>query len=208
MAASSASETPIPLWIKLLYSSFLCVLVPVYWRHYGPANFLWASDLALFFVLAALWLERPLPSSMMAIGVLPFEVLWVVDSLAGSELIGMAAYMFEAERPLYLRALSLFHVLLPVMLLFLLRRLGYDPRALPAQTLLIWIVLPLTYLLTDPADNINLAFGFGLEPQTRVHPLLHLGSAMLLLPALVCWPMHRLMQRWLGPGSAGRQAPA
>ena len=188
----------IPLWIKLLYSSFLCVLVPVYGWHYGPGNFLWACDIALFFVLAALWLERRLPSSMMAIGILPFEILWIVDFLAGSQLIGMASYMFETERPLYLRGLSLFHVAVPGILVLLLRRLGYDPRALAAQTLLIWIVLPLTYLVTDPADNINMAFGFGLEPQTRMHPLLHLGLEMILLPLVVCWPMHRLLQRWVG----------
>ena len=190
----------IPLWIKLSYSLFLCVLVPVYWRHWGPTNFLWASDLALFFVLVALWLERPLPSSMMAIGVLPFEILWVVDFLAGSRLIGMAAYMFEHERSLFVRGLSLFHVLLPVILIYLLRRIGYDRRALLAQTLLTWIVLPVTWLVTDPAENINMAFGFGLEPQTRIDPLLHLAAAMALLPLVVCWPMHRLLLRLVGPG--------
>lgn len=195
MEKASAPSARIPLWIKLLYSSFLCVLVPVYWWHYGPANFLWGCDIALFFVLAALWLERPLPSSMMAIGILPFEILWVVDFLAGSQLIGMASYMFETERPLYLRGLSLFHIVVPGILIFLLRRLGYDPRALPAQTLLIWIVLPLTYLVTDPADNINMAFGFGFEPQTRMPALLHLVVEMILVPIVVCWPMHRLLQR-------------
>jgi hypothetical protein len=38
----------IPLWIKLFITLFLCVLVPVYWRNFGPANFLWGSDIALF----------------------------------------------------------------------------------------------------------------------------------------------------------------
>ena len=85
----------VPLWIKILYSLFVCAFVPVYWSHYGPTNFLWASDIAVFFVLAALWLESPLLNSMMVIGVLPFEIAWTVDFLAGSRLIGMAAYMFD-----------------------------------------------------------------------------------------------------------------
>ncbi len=188
----------IPLWIKVLYSLFLCVLVPVYWRHYGPTNFLWASDIALFFVLAALWSERSLPNSMMAIGVLPFEIAWTVDFLTGSELAGIASYMFEPQRPLYLRGLSLFHVMLPPIMIFLLNRLGYDQRALIAQTLAIWIVLPVTYLLTDPAANINLVFGFGREPQTVMHPLLHLALEMILLPVVICWPAHLVLRRLFG----------
>ncbi len=170
----------IPLWLKVLYGLFLCVLVPVYWRHHGPTNFLWASDIALFLVFVAVWLEKPLPNSMMAIGVLPFELAWTVDFLAGARLIGMASYMFNPDLPLYLRALSLYHLALPPVMVFLLYRLGYDRRALLAQTLLVWIVLPATYLLTDPADNINLVFGLSREPQTSLPPLLSPKTRLML----------------------------
>ena len=175
---------------------FVCVLVPCYWRAYGPANFLWASDIALFILLAALWTERPLLHSMMAVGVLLFEIAWVVDLLAGSRLLGMAEYMFEPDRPLHLRALSLFHAMLPPLIIFLLLRLGYDRRALAAQTLLTWVVLPVTYLCTERADNINLVFGPGLAPQTLVHPLLYLALEMLLLPIAIYLPVHLLLRRW------------
>jgi len=198
LSTSWLGSARVPLWIKILYSLFLCVLVPVYWHHYGPANFLWASDIALFLVFAALWSERPLLNSMMAIGVLPFEMAWTVDFLTGSQLLGMASYMFEPERPLYLRGLSLFHMVLPLVMIFLLRSLGYDRRALPAQALLIWIVLPVTYLVTDPVANINLVFGPGTEPQTVVHPLLYLAMEMTLLPVAVCWPTHLVLQRLFG----------
>jgi hypothetical protein len=194
----------IPRWIKLVYGLFLCILVPVYWWHYGPANFLWASDIALFLVFVALCSERPLLNSMMAIGVLPFEIAWILDVLSGSQLFGMATYMFEPERPVYLRGLSLFHAALPLVMIFVLRRLGYDQRALKAQTLLIWIVLPVTYLATDPADNVNLVFGFGSEPQTAMHPLLHLGLEMVLMPLCVAWPMHRLLRRLFVDRGEGR----
>lgn len=197
----------VPRWIKILYSLFLCVLVPVYWHHYGPRNFLWASDIALFLVFAALLLEKPLPNSMMAISVLPFEIAWVIDFFTGARLIGMAEYMFEPERPLYLRGLSLFHLALPLIIIFLLRRLGYDRRALAAQTLLIWIVLPVTYLLTDPGHNVNLVFGFDSEPQTVMHPLLWLGLVMTLPPIVLCWPAHLLLQRLFGQRSAAATKP-
>lgn len=192
---SRTGHARIPLWPKLLYGLFLCVLVPVYWRHYGPANFLWASDLALFLVFVSLVTERPLLNSMMVIGVLPFEIAWTLDLLSSARLIGMVDYMFEAELPLYLRLLSLFHVPLPVVMILLLRRLGYDRRALVAQTLLAWVVLPVTYLVTDPAHNVNLVFGFGSEPQTWLHPLLHLALEMILLPLAVFLPAHAVLKR-------------
>ena len=188
----------IPLWLKIVYSLYLCVLVPVYWREYGPTNFLWASDIALFVVFTAVWLENRLLNSMMVIGVLPFELAWILDFMTGSQLLGMATYMFDAELPLYLRALSLYHVALPVVMIFLLCRLGYDRRALMSQTLLVWLVLPVTYLVTDPADNINLVFGLGKEPQTSIHPLVYLGLEMIILPVLICLPAHLVLQRLVG----------
>jgi hypothetical protein len=190
-----AGRHRIPLGVKVAYSVFLCVLVPVYWHYYGPANFLWGSDIALFFVLASLWLEAPLPNSMMAIGVLPFEILWCIDLFTGARLLGATDYMFDQDRALLLRGLSLFHLALPVLVIYLLRRLGYDRRALVAQTLLTWFILPLTYLLTSPADNVNLVFGPGQGPQTRVAPLLYLALLMTALPLVVYWPLHTLMSR-------------
>ena len=37
----TASTRLIPLWIKLLYTAFMAVLIPVYLHHYGPTNFLY-----------------------------------------------------------------------------------------------------------------------------------------------------------------------
>jgi hypothetical protein len=38
------------------------------------------------------------------------------------------------------------------------------------QSVVAWIVLPLTYAVTDPAKNINWVFGIGLAPQRRLSP--------------------------------------
>jgi hypothetical protein len=103
--------------------------------------------------------------------------------------------MFDVERALYLRSFSLFHVFLPPVMIFLLRRLGYDRRALLAQTLLTWIVLVVTYLVTDPADNINLVFGIRVAPQTWMDPRLYLALEMIALPVVVCLPAHLVLKR-------------
>ena len=125
-------EPRLPLWLKVAYTAFVVVLVPIYWVNYGPANFLYFCDLALLVTLAAIWLESPLLASMPTVGILAPQALWVADLFAnmlGHPIVGMTDYMFDQSLPLHLRALSLFHGWLPFLLLFLVWRLGYDARA-------------------------------------------------------------------------------
>jgi hypothetical protein len=69
--------------------------------------------------------------------------------------------MFEPERPLKLRALSLFHVPLPLVLLWMVAAYGYDAAVgLPGAVLLAMIVLPWSRLVSDPVKNINWTYGF------------------------------------------------
>lgn len=192
----------IPLWIKIAYTLFILLLVPVYGVYYGPTNFLWFSDIALLTTAAALWSESRLLASTMSVGVLFFELTWNIDFfvrlLSCAELIGLAGYMFDRSRPLFLRGLSLFHLFLPILLVWMVARLGYDRRAFLAQTLIAWIVLPLCYFFTDPAKNINWTFGPGSEPQTWIPPALYFVLLMMLLPLLVYWPTHSMLDRRFG----------
>ena len=189
----------IPLWLKVSYTLFICVLVPVYWKRYGPGNFLWFSDIALFVTAAALWLESSLLASMMALSVVVLESIWIIDFLIGliarTSVIGLSAYMFDSKIPLSIRALSLFHVVLPVLLLWLLYRLGYDRRALLAQTLLAWIVLPLSYFLTKPSDNVNWVYGMGGGTQKWMPPSLYLVLLMIAFPLVLYLPTHLLLKK-------------
>src|SRR5207237_3235394 len=97
-------DREIPLSVCGPYTLFVCILVPVYWRYYGPANFLWFSDLALLITLAALWLESPLLTSMQAVSVGLLELVWIADFVTRLvfvvRLVGMTDYMFKAEIPL------------------------------------------------------------------------------------------------------------
>src|SRR5690606_32171925 len=96
-----------------------------------------------------------------------------------------------------LRALSLFHLFLPPIIVWILIRDGYDRRAPWAQALLAWIVLPASWWLTDPADNINWVHGIGPVAELPLDPLVYLGVYMALLPLLVFLPMHLLLKRLL-----------
>jgi len=47
----------IPLSLKLIFTVFMAVLVPFYWCTYGPSNFLYFCDVALFLTLIGTWTE-------------------------------------------------------------------------------------------------------------------------------------------------------
>ncbi len=192
----------ISLWLKLPYTLFVTVMVPVYWANYGPANFLWFSDLALLVTCAALWLENPFLASMMAVAVLLPEAAWNVGFFAhlltGHEVIPLAGYMFDTTVSPFLRSLSLFHVFLPVVLVYLVYRLGYDTRAWKAQTVLAWIVVPLSYAASNPVRNVNWAYGPG-HPQTWVSETVYVALMMVFLVVVIYLPTDWLLRRLFAP---------
>lgn len=203
----------VPLAVKLAYSLFLAVLLPYYWRSYGPTNFLYFCDVALLLTLPALWREWALPASAALVGILLPQLLWMADflaSLTGHPLTGMTAYMFNPAIPLFTRGLSFFHFWLPLFLLWLVYRLGYDKRAFVSWTLAAWVLLLVCYFFMPappaPADNpalpVNINYVYGPSdsaPQQWLPPLLYLGLLMLALPVLVFWPTHWLLQRFFPP---------
>lgn len=189
----------IPLSLKVVYTLFVCAVVPIYWRQYGPANFLWFSDIALLALAPALWLENTLLVSMVAISVMFFEALWNIDFffrlLTGKSLIGLSAYMFDPKIPLFIRGLSCFHIVLPLLLLWTLHRLGYDQRAFVWQTIVALVVLPLSYLVSNQQENVNWVYGFGQNPQRILPASLFVMGLMLLSPFVVYLPTHFLFTR-------------
>jgi hypothetical protein len=188
----------IDLWIKIAYTGLLAVILPTWVVWWGWRNFLWFSDIALITTGVALWLDNSLLASMMALAVLLPELLWTASYfgrlLFGIRVTDLAGYMFDPRKPLFVRALSLFHVVLPPVLLWMLYELGYDRRALIGQTLLAWIVLPLTYAVTSPSgENINWVHGPG-KLRQRVPPLAWLAILMLAFPIGLYFPTHLLLQ--------------
>ena len=89
LTSASPAEPRIPLWLKLAYTAFMAVLVPVYWHYYGPTNFLYFCDVALILTLVGIWIESPLLISMCAVGILVPQVVWV-RRFPRSTLIGIA----------------------------------------------------------------------------------------------------------------------
>ncbi len=201
-----------PTWLKLVYTAFMLVLVPVYWLKYGPTNFLYFCDLALFLTLAGIWRENRLLVSMPAVGILLPQAFWCVDfavQATGHTLTGMTAYMFDSNRSLFLRGLSLFHGWLPLLLLLLVARLGYDRRALAAWTAVSVVVCLISYFfLPGPSlenaaglvpCNVNYVWGLSDSvPQSWVPAPWYLALWILGLFALIYLPTHIILQKYFG----------
>src|SRR5271154_5333022 len=193
----------IPLWLKVLWTACVMAWIPLYWRQYGPQNFLFFCDLGNFFIAAALCLESSLLFSWQATGLLLFQSLFAIDLasalLSGRHLIGGTEFMFDPHVPLAIRLLSLFHVVAPLLLLWAISRLGYDRRGWKYQTLTAWIVVPINYFWR-PEYDVNWARGPFFHEQHAVPGLLYLLGYLLVVPAIVYFPTHRLLlwlaERW------------
>jgi hypothetical protein len=197
----------IPLWLKVAVTLWVAVLVPEHWRA-SPLSFLWFCNVALLLTTLGLWLENAVLISMQAVGSVWWMLLWGLDFLVhfapgvGTTPIplGQANYMFDERLSLFSRALSLYHAWLPFVLLFALRRLGYDRRAPYRQTVLAWGLLLLSFGLTKdmhgPAGNLNMVYGLSeTEPQRWVSPHAWLILIMLFCPIAWYAPTHWVLRR-------------
>lgn len=198
------SLSVIPLWLKLLYSGFMAVLIPYYWQAYGPANFLWFCDVALIVTLIGMWRESPLLISTQAVAIVAPQILWIIsfatEFVSGYPFLGLASYMFDDSIPLFVRGLSLFHGWMPLLLLWLVYRVGFDRRAWLLQTLIAAGVLTTAFLVLDGpttlAGNVNKVFGLDDKtPQTWMPAVMWVGVLCVGYPLAIYLPSHLVFRR-------------
>jgi hypothetical protein len=215
----TATAPRVPLALKLAFTAYMAVLVPVYWHYYGATNFLYFCDIAMLLTLFAIWPENALIVSMCAVGILIPQAVWVIDFLAnaaGFSLTGMTDYMFVAEHSLFLRLLSLFHGWLPFLLIYLVWKLGYDRRALISWTGLAWALLLICFFLMPPPSpdagltpvNINYVWGMSdSAPQPWLPAYAWFAGLLIGLPLLVYAPTHFALARIMPVAKPSRSAP-
>lgn len=193
----------IPEWFKIAYTLAVLAFMVVYWQRYGPRNFLWFSDVALIGAVPAMWLESGLISGVLACMVLLPEVLWNVDYglrlVLRRRITGLTDYMFDTTIPRWLRAVSLFHVPLPLVLVWLVAAYGYPEFSLAAAAGVGALVLALSYWFSSPEKNINWVYGLG-RVQERLPQPVYLGLLYLGFVLVVFLPTHWLLRWWFeGP---------
>lgn len=198
MPQSENLKPPIPLWLKLFWTAWVVLWVPVYWRQYGAQNFLFFCDLGNLLITTGLWLESSLIISWQAVGLLVFQALYAIDLLGAflfsRHIFGGTEYMFDTHIPLLVRLLGLYHLFVPPLLLWGVNRLGYDRRSLKFQTLTMWILVTINFFWR-PQFNVNWARGLGHE-QHVVAPWLYLVAYLIAVPLLIYCPTHFALRRW------------
>jgi hypothetical protein len=186
---------PILRWFSLLW---MIVWLPAYFRVWGWSNLLHLCDVAVILSFIGIWLANPLLLSSQAVSSVAAGILWVADVgsrlATGRFLIGGTDYMWDARYPLWVRLLSTFHIGLPLVLLWTLRKVGYDKRALGLQAAIAAILLIISRFLA--ADlNMNYAFRDPVFHRAWGPTVAHLAFIFIVLTVLIYWPTHLLLAR-------------
>jgi len=190
------------LTFKIAYTAFVLLVAVTWWRHYSWRNFLWFSDIAFIGAVPALWLESSALASVLAVAVLLPEILWNVDFVARlltrRRITGLTDYMFEPGRPRLLRGLSLFHVPLPLVLLWMVREYGYDASVgLVGAVAMAAVVLPWSRAVSTPERNINWTYGLGAR-RSASSATTYVTLLFVAFVAFVFVPTHVLLQALYG----------
>ena len=188
--SADPSAFPRMRWVAL---AWLAVWIPAYFWVWGARNFLHLCDVAVILTCAGLWLGSPLLLSSQAVSSIIPDVIWAIDAgsrlLLGRHVFGGTEYMWDATFPLAVRLLSLFHLVWPPLLLWSLRRVGYDRRGFPLQIAIAGVLLVVSRF-AGRAANLNFAFrdpiwGLSLEPAP-----LHLAATLAFMVAVFYLPAH------------------
>jgi len=183
-------------WVSLLW---MAVWFPAYFHFWGWANLLHLCDVAVILSFIGIWWANSLMLSSQAVSSLAAGLFWILDVgwrlTTGRSLIGGTDYMWDARYPLWVRLLSSFHVGLPLVLLWTLRRVGYDKRALGLQAAIAGVLLLVSRFLSAEI-NMNYAYRDPVFNRAWGPAPVHLAAAFLIIVGLVYWPTHLLL-RWL-----------
>lgn len=182
-----------PSWVRGASLIWLALWLPAYWRTWGLQNFLHLCDIAVILTCAGLWWSNSLLLSSQAVSSLVADLLWDLDAgwrlFAGHRLIGGTEYMWEAHYPLWVRLLSLFHLVWPILLLWSLGRTGYDRRGWLLQSVIAAAAM-VAARFARAAMNINYAFRDPLAHRSWGPAPVHLGLMWIGLVILMYLPAH------------------
>jgi hypothetical protein len=189
----------VPLWLKISYTIWVVIWLVLYWRFVDWQHYLWLCHLGNVIVAIGLWTESGLLLSWQALSLLFADLIWTIDFwigvvTGGRTPFGAAWNVFRPDIfPRLQRALSLFHLFLPWLLIWALWRFGYDRRAIWLQVATCVILFPISFLVSKPNDNVNWVYGpFG-AVQDTVSPELFLLAAIPAYLLALYVPSHLLL---------------
>ncbi len=198
---SSTNQKSFPNWLRWAALAWLVVWFVAYWRTWGAVNFLHLCDIAVILTCIGVWTNSSLLLSSQAVSSLLIDVAWSLDAackyLLGRHIFGGTDYLFDPRYPLWVRLLSLFHVILPILFLWALHRLGYDRRAWALQSAIALVAFSAARF-APPAMNINFVFSDPFFHHTWTAPI-QVVLSTLFLGIVVYLPTHLILRRIFPP---------
>jgi hypothetical protein len=202
-----SAQGTFPRWWRLAAALWLAVWMPSYAAWWGWRNFFALCDVAAALTCVGIWRGSALLLSSQATAAVIPAALWLTDVVSrlatGHHLFGGTEYMWDGRVPLAVRLLSLFHLLLPAVLVAALRRTGYDRRGLGLQVGLTAILLLISRLVGQ-TKNLNYAFVDPLLHRAWGPWPLHLASVLIGTTLLVYLPAHLVLGRTLRAAAQAR----
>jgi len=198
MPALNNSVNPFPEWVRWTALIWLGVWLTIYLKFWGATTFLFLCDIAVILTCLGLFTGNALLLSSQAVSSLVVDTAWMLDIatklIFDRHLIGGTDYFFDPNYPLWVRLFSLFHVVMPFLLIYAVRRTGYDRRALRLQIVIATVAM-IASRFANAARNINFAF---LDPilhrQWGSAPV-HVFAMLAGLTIVIYVPTHAILSR-------------
>lgn len=177
----------IPPAVKWASAAWLALWLPLHLAAYPASTFLWWCAHGAVLTVIGLCLESRLIVSWQAVALLIPQTLYAAE--ASARLVtgrrgGGTSYLFDPAVPLETRALSLFHFGMPLLLVWAVRRLGYDRRALAVQVVA-GTSISVASLAVGPINQWVWAWA-------RAHPII----TLFLSPMALWLPVHLWLRRY------------
>lgn len=198
MTSPQTRTAKYPDWMRWTSLVWFVLWFPIYWRTWGVANFVHLCDVAVILTCIGIWSNSALLISSQAVAALIIDVAWALDAFSRvflrHGLVAGNEYLLDGRYPLWIRLLTLFHLVMPVLLLWGAHRLGYDRRGWALQSA---IALPvfIAARFTPPADNINFAFTDPFFHRQLGPAPLHILVSWLFMVLVVYLPTHVALKR-------------
>lgn len=199
MVSSETHAAAYPNWMRWTALAWFVVWFPSYWRTWGVANFVHLCDIAVILTSIGIWTNSALLISSQAVGILVLDAAWAIDAASRVflriALVPGNEYLLDPRYPVWVRLLTLFHLVMPALLLWGVYLMGYDRRGWALQSA---IALPLFVLarFTRPAVNIDFAFSDPFFHRQLGPAALHILIVWLFMVIVVYLPTH-LVLTWL-----------
>jgi len=206
-AESSRVNFPVLQWLAL---AWLAISIPAYWRVWGSQNFLHLCDVAVILSCVGIIFGNRLLISSQALATAIPGLVWFLDAgwraVFHHNLTGGTEYLWDGAYPLWVRLLSLFHIGLPILLVAVLARIGYDRRALALQSAITVCLMAISRWI-GPAANLNYTFFDPIFHRTLGPAPLHLVIIFAGTVLLIYLPAHALFVWKLSGRNNENRAP-